>query len=143
MLLEIPGPILRFLREVIFESGHEPDAYLSSSIFEDIMDVIVETKVALIEEAPTDGDKVIEEKITAFLSKLCDTVGHLLCYDAAWKSGNYHNASTIEMASLDTHPWRSITKIHITYLIGLLPPVQSDWSHAWDMYSALVVCVIV
>ncbi|KAF9144658.1 hypothetical protein BGX30_011979 [Mortierella sp. GBA39] len=107
MLLEIPDPILRFLREVVFESGHEPDAYLSSSIFEDIMDVIMETKTALIEEAPTDGDKVIEEKITAFVSQFCDTVGHLLCYDAAWKS-------------------------------GLLPPTQSDWSHAWDMYSALV-----
>ncbi|KAG0074929.1 hypothetical protein BGZ90_010344 [Linnemannia elongata] len=107
MLLEIPGPILRFLRKVVFESGHEPDAYLSPSIFEDIMDVIMETKTALIEEAPTDGDKAIEEKITAFVSKLCDTLGHLLCYDAAWKS-------------------------------GLLPPTQSNWSHAWDMYSALV-----
>ncbi|KAF9154742.1 hypothetical protein BG015_000053 [Linnemannia schmuckeri] len=107
MILEIPGPILRFLREVVFESGHEPDAYLSSSIFEDIMDVIVETKTTLMKDARTDGDNVIDEKITAFVSQLCDTVGHLLCYDAAWKS-------------------------------GLLPPTQSDWSHAWDMYSALM-----
>lgn len=99
MLLEIPGPILRFLRKVVFESGHEPDAYLSPSIFEDIMDVIMETKTALIKEAPADGEKAIEEKITAFVSKLCDTLGHLLCYDAAWKSGNYHNASIIEIPS--------------------------------------------
>jgi hypothetical protein len=112
MLLEIPGPILRFLREVVFESGHEPDAYLSPSIFEDIMDVIMETKTALIEEATLDGDKVIEEKITAFVSQLCDTVGHLLCYDAAWKSGNYHSAATVEMASLDTLPSSIITKYH-------------------------------
>lgn len=91
MILELPDPILRFLREFIFESGHEPDAYLSSSIFEDIMDAIVETKAALTKNTPTDGDKVVEEKITAFVSKFCDTVGHLLCYDAAWKSGNYYN----------------------------------------------------
>jgi hypothetical protein len=91
MILELPGPILRFLRELVFESGHEPDAYLSSSLFEDIMDVIVETKATLIENAPADGNNVIEEKISAFVSQLCDTVGHLLCYDAAWKSGNYYN----------------------------------------------------
>ncbi|KAF9134449.1 hypothetical protein BGW39_007064 [Mortierella sp. 14UC] len=107
MILEIPIPILQFLREIVFESGHEADAYLSSSIFEDIMDVIMETQTALIEASPTDNDKVIQEQITAFISKFCDTVGHLLCYDAAWKS-------------------------------GLLTPTQSDWSHAWDMYSALL-----
>ncbi|KAF9905268.1 hypothetical protein EC991_001867 [Linnemannia zychae] len=107
MILEIPVPILQFLREIVFESGHEADAYLSSSIFEDIMDVILEAQAALIEAAQADNDTAIQEQITAFVSKFCDTVGHLLCYDAAWKS-------------------------------GLLTPTQSDWSHAWDMYSALL-----
>ncbi|KAG0381101.1 hypothetical protein BGX24_011508 [Mortierella sp. AD032] len=107
MLLEIPVPILHFLRNIVFEGGHEPDAYLSTSIFEDIMDVIIEAQTALTKAAPADSDKVIVEQITAFVSKFCDNIGHLLCYDAAWKS-------------------------------GLLTPTQSDWSHAWETYSALL-----
>ncbi|KAG0219649.1 hypothetical protein BGX33_001821 [Mortierella sp. NVP41] len=107
MMLEIPAPILQFLREIVFESGHEADAYLSSSIFEDIMEEIAETQTSLVKAAPIEGDKVIEGKFTAFVSKFCETTGHILCYDAAWKS-------------------------------GLLPPTQRDWSHVWDMYSALV-----
>ncbi|KAF9935115.1 hypothetical protein FBU30_007494 [Linnemannia zychae] len=86
MMLEIPGPVLQFLRGVVFESGHEADAYLSVSIFEDIMDVIEAARSDLIKATPSDHDRITEQ-VARFISKFCETIGHVLCYDAAWKSG--------------------------------------------------------
>lgn len=96
MMLEIPSRVLLYLRSVTFESGHEADAYHSPSIFEDLMHYIIK-----IEESwPTEGTVGdVKDKIRAFVSKFCTSIRHILCYEAAWTTGNgmemenYMNAS--------------------------------------------------
>ncbi|KAF9964891.1 hypothetical protein BGZ70_005777 [Mortierella alpina] len=80
MMLSIPTQVLHFLRTIIFEGGHEADAYLCSSIFEDIMKVIADAEAAQM------GDSN-KRKIKGFVTKFCASVGHVLCYEAAWTSG--------------------------------------------------------
>ncbi|KAF9109230.1 hypothetical protein BGX27_007853 [Mortierella sp. AM989] len=107
MMLEIPSSILQYLRSVTFESGHEPEAYLSPSIFEDLMEFIAKSlalyrsSMELSEEHKNEGI----DKIKKFTKKFCASVRHVLCYDAAWR-------------------------------IGLLEPTENEWSLVWDMYSA-------
>ncbi|KAG0263284.1 hypothetical protein BG011_009013 [Mortierella polycephala] len=80
MMLEIPSPVRQFLRSIAFESGHEVDAYLCSSAFEDIMRMISEARAKMSSEQ----DK---EKVVTFVSKFCMTIAHVLCYEAAWTAG--------------------------------------------------------
>ncbi|KAF9346344.1 hypothetical protein BGX26_002161 [Mortierella sp. AD094] len=107
MMLEIPSPVMQYLRTVTFESGHEPDAYLSPSIFEDLMDFISRARASYdscVELSETHKAEN-KDKVREFTKKLCSSVRHVLCYDAAWR-------------------------------IGLLEPTADDWSLVWDMYSA-------
>ncbi|CAO3563853.1 unnamed protein product [Mortierella alpina] len=80
MMLAIPSQVLHFLRTIVFEGGHEADAYLCSSIFEDIMKAIAEAEAAQTSD-------INRRKIKGFVTKLCASVGHVLCYEAAWTSG--------------------------------------------------------
>ena len=80
MMLAIPTQVLHFLRAIVFEGGHEADAYLCSSIFEDIMKAIADAEAAQISD-------INKRRIKAFVSKFCATVGHVLCYEAAWTLG--------------------------------------------------------
>ncbi|KAG0197578.1 hypothetical protein BGX28_008972 [Mortierella sp. GBA30] len=80
MMLAIPPQVLRFLRTIVFEGEQEADAYFCSSIFEDLMTVIADA------EART-SDGGVRRQIKGFVSKFCAAVGHVLCYDAAWKIG--------------------------------------------------------
>ncbi|KAG0000087.1 hypothetical protein BGZ79_006327 [Entomortierella chlamydospora] len=109
MMLEIPAPVMLYLRTVTFESGHEPDAYLSPSIFEDLMDFISRARASYDSCVESSEARKAEnkEKVREFTRKLCASVRHVLCYDAAWR-------------------------------IGLLEPTADDWSLVWDMYSAIL-----
>ncbi|KAF9288861.1 hypothetical protein BGZ68_010493 [Mortierella alpina] len=80
MMLAIPTQVIHFLRAIVFEGGHEADAYLCSSIFEDIMKAIAEAEAAQMSD-------INKRKIKGFVSKFCATVGHVLCYEAAWTLG--------------------------------------------------------
>ncbi|KAF9933714.1 hypothetical protein BGZ65_004018, partial [Modicella reniformis] len=90
MMLEIPSRVLLYLRSVTFESGHEADAYHSPSIFEDLMQYIVKIQEAYTTSTvPITGTiPATKDKIRSFVSKICNSIRHVLCYEAAWTSGN-------------------------------------------------------
>ncbi|KAF8966004.1 hypothetical protein BGZ46_000461, partial [Entomortierella lignicola] len=109
MMLEIPSSVLQYLRNITFESGQEPDAFLSASIFEDLMEFIAKThtlhgsSTELSEKSKSEN----KDKVRDFTLKLCESVRHVLCYDAAWRT-------------------------------GLLEPTADEWSLVWDMYSVIL-----
>ncbi|KAF9432493.1 hypothetical protein BGZ76_010709 [Entomortierella beljakovae] len=109
MMLEIPSSIIQYLRAITFENGHEPEAYLSPSIFEDLMQFISQGIESLESSLELSSRKKEEskEKIRKFTKKLCDSVRHVLCYDAAWRS-------------------------------GVLEPTSDEWGLVWDMYSTIL-----
>ncbi|KAG0015997.1 hypothetical protein BGZ82_001222 [Podila clonocystis] len=76
MLLEIPSSVLVYLRSIPFGYGDESEAFLGRNVFEDIMQLI--TSVS----NPTN-----EKQYKDFAAKLCASIRHVLCYEAAWKSG--------------------------------------------------------
>ena len=89
MMLEIPSRVLLYLRSVTFESGHEADAYHSSSIFEDLMQYIVKIQESYsTSNGSTNGVPAgFNNNVRIFVSKLCTRIQHVLCYEAAWISG--------------------------------------------------------
>ncbi|KAG0090772.1 hypothetical protein BGZ92_002236 [Podila epicladia] len=76
MLLEIPSSVLVYLRSIPFGSGDESEAFLGRNVFEDIMQLISSVS------NPTN-----EKQCKEFAAKFCATIRHVLCYEAAWKSG--------------------------------------------------------
>ncbi|KAG0366081.1 hypothetical protein BGZ54_005845 [Gamsiella multidivaricata] len=109
MMLEIPCSVFIYLRALPFESGDEADAYLSPSIFEDLMQIIVDIKETYITPCIQDVSrgKNSEDMVKAFVIEFCANVRHVLCYDAAWKS-------------------------------GLIDPSADDWRLVWDTYSFIL-----
>ncbi|KAF9583834.1 hypothetical protein BGW38_008376 [Lunasporangiospora selenospora] len=80
MLCEIPKHALQYLRSIPFESGDETDVYLTPGIFDDIMEIVS----AVLKKQALEPSR---NKVKAFASKLCATIQHVLCYEAAWKAG--------------------------------------------------------
>ncbi|KAF9207779.1 hypothetical protein BGZ59_010971 [Podila verticillata] len=76
MLLEIPSSVLVYLRSIPFSNGDESEAFLARNVFEDIMQLISSMS------SPTN-----EKQYKEFATKFCATIRHVLCYEAAWKSG--------------------------------------------------------
>ncbi|KAG0330293.1 hypothetical protein BGZ99_005986 [Dissophora globulifera] len=120
MILEIPSQVLIHLRSVTFSSGNEVNAYLTPSIFEDVMALIAEIQTSYTDTSiRIPGiSKDYKTTISLFVLKLTSTIGHVLCYEAAWRSA--HFAGTISMAA------------------GLLEPSSDEWRSVWDMYSVVL-----
>lgn len=76
MLLVIPSSVLVYLRSIPFCNGDESEAFLARNVFEDIMQLISSMS------SPTN-----EKQYKEFATKFCATIRHVLCYEAAWKSG--------------------------------------------------------
>ncbi|KAF9399594.1 hypothetical protein BGX21_005956 [Mortierella sp. AD011] len=73
MMLEIPAPVMFYLRTVTFESGHESDAYLSMSIFEELMDFISRARASYDSCVELSETRKAEskDKVREFTRKLC------------------------------------------------------------------------
>lgn len=76
MLLEIPSSVLIYLRSIPFSNGDESEAFLARNVFEDIMQLISSL-----------SSPINEKQYKEFATKFCATIRHVLCYEAAWKSG--------------------------------------------------------
>ncbi|KAF9935956.1 hypothetical protein BGZ67_002854 [Mortierella alpina] len=106
MMLAIPIQVLQFLRTIVFEGGHEADAYLCSSIFEDIMKAIADAEAAQISD-------INKRKIKGFVTKFCASVNHVLCYEAAW---------TLGLLVPNPSDWSKIWQVYSYILVREAPP---------------------
>ncbi|KAF9970882.1 hypothetical protein BGZ73_006271 [Actinomortierella ambigua] len=78
MMLEIPRQILRYLRAIPTKADFEAEAYLTTTIFDDIM--------AIIKAIKTGGPKSTQA-VKDFTLKFCRATGHILAFEAAWTAG--------------------------------------------------------
>ncbi|KAG0232386.1 hypothetical protein BGW41_001883 [Actinomortierella wolfii] len=78
MMLELPRPVLRYLRSIPTKPDFEAESYLGTTIFDDIM--------AIIKAVKTSGPKSAEA-VKEFALKICRTTGHILAFEAAWTAG--------------------------------------------------------
>ncbi|KAI1300532.1 hypothetical protein EDD11_006161 [Mortierella claussenii] len=113
MMLEIPSTVLQYLRNITFESGHEPHAYLSPSIFMDLMEFIGKD----MESRSSSGDR---DKIRAFAAKFCAGVRHVLCYNAAWETGLLDPSAKDWAQVWDMYSFVLLSLPHLTSTLMLL-----------------------
>ncbi|KAF9156081.1 hypothetical protein DFQ26_009497 [Actinomortierella ambigua] len=78
MMLELPRPILRYLRAIPTKADFEAQAYLTITIFDDIM--------AIIKTIKPSGPKSAQA-VKDFALKFCRATGHILAFEAAWTAG--------------------------------------------------------